>query len=62
MNHASTGDPAAKAALLAQIPLGRIGDVEDVAGVVAFLASDEARYVTASSYFVDGGLTWHYVE
>ena len=48
--------------LLEQIPLGRIGETEDVTGVATFLASDEAKYVTGSSYFVDGGLTWHYEE
>jgi glucose 1-dehydrogenase len=49
-------------ALLRQIPLGRLGTSEDVAGVTAFLASDDAAYVTGSSYFVDGGLTWYYEE
>jgi glucose 1-dehydrogenase len=49
-------------ALLGQIPLGRLGRAEDVAGVAAFLASADADYVTGSTYFVDGGLTWHYEE
>lgn len=44
------------------ISLGRLGEPEDVAAVVAFLASDEARYVTGSTYYVDGGLTYHYEE
>jgi glucose 1-dehydrogenase len=48
--------------LLKQIPLKRLGKPEDVAGVVAFLASDDAAYVTGSTYFVDGGLTWFYEE
>lgn len=48
--------------LLARIPLGRLGTPEDVAGLVAFLASDEAAYVTGSTYFVDGGLTYSYSE
>lgn len=39
----------------ARIPLGRIGQPEDVAGVVAFLLSDDARYVTGQSYSVNGG-------
>ena len=38
------------------IPLGRIGTPEDVAKVVAFLASDEAAYVTGAAYDVAGGL------
>lgn len=37
------------------IPMGRFGKPEDVAGVVAFLASEEANYVTGSIYTVDGG-------
>jgi glucose 1-dehydrogenase len=49
-------------ALLANIPLGRMGTPEDVAGVVAFLASDEAAYVTGSTYVVDGGLMRNYKE
>lgn len=49
-------------ALKKQIPLGRLGQPEDVAGVAAFLASADADYVTGSTYFVDGGLTWHYEE
>ncbi len=56
-------DDAAKVkALTAQIPLGRLGTTDDVAGVVTFLASDEAAYVTGASYVIDGGLTWHYKE
>lgn len=38
------------------IPLGRIGRPEDVADVVVFLASDEARYITGSTVYIDGGL------
>jgi glucose 1-dehydrogenase len=48
--------------LIAQIPLGRLGKPEDVAGLAAFLASDDASYVTGATYFVDGGLTWNYKE
>lgn len=39
-----------------EIPLGRAGTPEEVASVVAWLASDEARYVTGASYLVDGGI------
>lgn len=48
--------------VLKNIPEKRLGKPEDVAAVVAFLASDEAGYVTGSTYFVDGGLTYHYEE
>ena len=40
----------------AEIPLGRIGDPEDVANMIVFLASDRARYVTGVTVQVDGGL------
>jgi glucose 1-dehydrogenase len=49
-------------ALLRNIPLGRLGTPDDVASVAAFLASDEAAYVTGSTYFVDGGLIRNYHE
>jgi NAD(P)-dependent dehydrogenase (short-subunit alcohol dehydrogenase family) len=38
------------------IPLGRVGQPEDIADVVAFLASDDSRYITGIELFVDGGL------
>lgn len=49
-------------ALLANIPLGRLGTPEDVAGVVAFLASDDAAYITGSTFVIDGGLMRSYRE
>jgi len=49
-------------ALLANIPLGRLGKPEEVAGVAAFLASEEGAYVTGSTYFLDGGLIRNYHE
>ena len=49
-------------ALLLNIPLGRLGTPEEVAGVAAFLASDDAAYVTGSTYFIDGGLLRSYHE
>jgi len=54
--------PALLRALLANIPLGRLGTPEDVAGAVAFLVSDDAVYVTGASLVVDGGLLWNYAE
>ena len=47
---------SAKEKLFAQIPLGRIGAPEDVAGAVAFLASEQAGYITGQVINVDGGL------
>ncbi len=49
-------------ALLRNIPLGRMGTIDDVAGLVAFLAGDEAGYMTGSTYVVDGGLLRNYHE
>jgi len=45
-----------KDALLKQIPLGRFGAVEDVANAIAFLASDDASYITGQVLIVDGGM------
>jgi 3-oxoacyl-[acyl-carrier protein] reductase len=46
----------ARASMLANTPLGRLGDPEDVAGAVRFLCSDEARFITGEVLLVDGGL------
>jgi NAD(P)-dependent dehydrogenase (short-subunit alcohol dehydrogenase family) len=45
-----------------EIPLQRAGRPEEVAAAVAWLASDEARYVTGASYLVDGGMTQQVVD
>jgi glucose 1-dehydrogenase len=50
------------AKLLQNIPLKRLGKPGDVAGVAAFLASDDAGYMTGTTVFVDGGLLWNYSE
>ncbi|HTD95310.1 MAG TPA: glucose 1-dehydrogenase [Edaphobacter sp.] len=49
-------------ALLANIPLGRMGTPDDVAGLALFLASDDGAYVTGSTYVIDGGLMRNYHE
>jgi glucose 1-dehydrogenase len=55
-------DPEKLKALLANIPLGRLGQVADVAGVAAFLASGDANYIIGTTMVVDGGLIWNYSE
>jgi len=55
-------DPTKLAALLENIPLKRLGQPGDVASVASFLASEEASYITGTTFFVDGGLLWNYQE
>lgn len=57
MNAPMIAAPGRLDALLARIPLGRAGEPEDLAGAVAFLASDAARYVTGHVLAVDGGMS-----
>jgi NAD(P)-dependent dehydrogenase (short-subunit alcohol dehydrogenase family) len=45
-----------KEELAKNVPLGRMGDPDEIAKVVAFLASDEASYVSGVELFVDGGV------
>jgi glucose 1-dehydrogenase len=62
INTALLNDPAKLKALLENIPLGRLGQVSDVAGVAAFLASSDSDYITGATIVIDGGLTWNYSE
>jgi len=62
INTALLNDKPKLNALLANIPLGRLGTTDDVASLAAFLASDEAGYITGSTYVVDGGLMRNYHE
>jgi len=62
INSKMMSNPTELAALLNNIPLGRMGTPEEVASLVAFLASDEAAYVTGSTYVMDGGLMRNYKE
>ncbi|MCA1644375.1 MAG: glucose 1-dehydrogenase [Chloroflexi bacterium] len=56
INKETLGDPAKIAALEHEIPLHRIGTPDEVAQLVAYLASDAAAYMTGTTVFIDGGL------
>ncbi len=62
INRKLLSDPKLLENLLKNIPLHRMGKPEDVANVAAFLASDEAGYITGTTTVVDGGLLWNYKE
>jgi glucose 1-dehydrogenase len=55
-------DPVKLQSLVRQIPLGRLGKPNDVAGLAVFLASSDSDYVTGTTYMIDGGLTVFYQE
>lgn len=57
INQAVWSDPEGCEDLLGKIPMARIGQPEDVAGVAVFLASDLAAYMTGTTVYVDGGMT-----
>ncbi len=54
-------DPERAARRLVHIPLGRFAEPEEIAAAVAFLASDDSSFVTASQFLVDGGISGAYV-
>lgn len=49
-------NPQLEAQLMAEIPVGRWGKPEEIAGLATYLASDEAGYCTGSTFFIDGGM------
>jgi len=57
INQATLADPHSRELAIEPIPLARFGTPEEVAAVALFLASDEAGYVTGSTFVIDGGLT-----
>lgn len=54
---AITDDPAARAAIVERIPIGRAGTPDDVAGIMVYLASDDGAFATGATFQVDGGMT-----
>ena len=62
INQSLMNQPEKLAGLLQNIPAKRLGQPRDVAGAVAFLASDDADYITGTTLTIDGGLLWNYSE
>ncbi len=53
--NAVMGSPEARHTILSRTPLGRCGEPEEIAGIAAFLASDDASYITGQTLYADGG-------
>ena len=53
-------DPERAARRMVHVPMGRFGEADEIAAVVAFLASDDASFITAATYLVDGGISAAY--
>ncbi len=56
INKRTFADPEKKLALKREIPLGRVGEPQEVAKLVCYLASDDAAYITGTTVVIDGGL------
>jgi NAD(P)-dependent dehydrogenase (short-subunit alcohol dehydrogenase family) len=54
-------DPERAARRLVHIPMGRFAEADEIAAAVAFLASDDSSFMTASNFLVDGGISGAYV-
>ncbi len=54
-------DPERAKRRMVHIPMGRFGEADEIAGAVTFLASDDASFITASTFLVDGGISGAYV-
>jgi NAD(P)-dependent dehydrogenase (short-subunit alcohol dehydrogenase family) len=54
-------DPERAARRLVHVPMGRFAEADEIAAAVAFLASDDSSFITASSFLVDGGIAGAYV-
>jgi len=57
MNRQLLSDPVRYKAFIEKIPMGRWGELDDIAGTAVFLASDASAFVTGTALFVDGGWT-----
>jgi gluconate 5-dehydrogenase len=52
-----TADRVAQEQIIATIPMGRLGKVEDIVGAAVFLCSESSRFITGQTLYIDGGRT-----